>query len=45
MGLVREPKNVDFSMKSKPWTKAELAGFREIMKAEKAKNKKPLAKG
>ncbi len=31
MGLIREPKDVDFSMKSEPWTEEELIEFRKIM--------------
>lgn len=40
MGLIREPKNIDFSNKSEPWTEKELADFRKIMKAIKEKNVK-----
>ena len=40
MGIVKEPKNVDLSNKSEPWTEAELADFRKIMQAIKAKNVK-----
>lgn len=40
MGLIKEPKNVDFSNKSEPWTEKELADFRKIMKAIKEKNTK-----
>ncbi len=40
MGLIREPKNADFSNKSEPWTEEELADFRKIMKAIKEKNVK-----
>lgn len=40
MGLIREPKNVDFSNKSEPWTEQELLDFRKIMKAIKDKNAK-----
>lgn len=40
MGLIKEPKNVDLSTKSKPWTEQELADFRKIMQAIKAKNAK-----
>lgn len=40
MGLIKEPKNVDFSTKSEPWTKKELADFRKIMQEIKAKNAK-----
>ncbi|WP_153800444.1 hypothetical protein [Foetidibacter luteolus] len=40
MGLVKEPKNVDFSAKSEPWTEKELADFRKVMQEIKAKNAK-----
>jgi hypothetical protein len=40
MGLIREPKNVDFSMKSEPWTEEELADFSKLIKEYKEKNKK-----
>lgn len=40
MGLIKEPKNVDLSTKSEPWTKKELADFRKIMQDIKAKNTK-----
>ena len=39
MGLIREPKNVDFTYQSTPWTKEELIDFRKIMSNLKAKNK------
>ena len=38
MGLIREPKNVDFSVQSKPWTEEELRDFRKLMTELKAKN-------
>jgi hypothetical protein len=38
MGLIKEPKNVDLSTKSEPWTDQELADFRKLMQAIKAKN-------
>jgi hypothetical protein len=38
MGLIKEPKNVDLSTKSEPWTKQELADFRKIMQDIKTKN-------
>jgi hypothetical protein len=38
MGLIREPKNVDFTVQSKPWTEEELSDFRELMAKLKAKN-------
>jgi hypothetical protein len=40
MGLIREPKNVDFTVQSKPWTEEELQDFRKLMKELKAKNNK-----
>ena len=38
MGLIREPKNVDFTVQSKPWTAEELRDFRILMAELKAKN-------
>ncbi|MBX2933719.1 MAG: hypothetical protein KF825_05705 [Ferruginibacter sp.] len=38
MGLIKEPKNVDLSTKSEPWTEKELADFRKLMQEIKAKN-------
>ncbi len=35
MGLIKEPKNVDLIINSKPWTEEELAEFRAIMKKRK----------
>jgi hypothetical protein len=43
MGLIREPKNVDFTVQSKPWTEIELRDFRKLMNTIKAKNTKPKA--
>jgi hypothetical protein len=40
MGLIREPKNVDFIIKSEPWTNEELKKFREVMKQQKEKRAK-----
>jgi hypothetical protein len=40
MGLIKEPKNIDLSTKSEPWTEQELVDFRKIMQAIKAKNAK-----
>ena len=45
MGLIKEPKNVDLSTKSEPWTKQELADFRKIMKEIKAKNARRKQRG
>lgn len=44
MGLIREPKNVDFTMESKPWTNNELLDFRKLMKEINLKNKKEKSK-
>lgn len=38
MGLIREPKNVNFTIQSKPWTEKELCDFRKIMADLKAIN-------
>ena len=40
MELIKEPIEVDMSTKSEPWTEQELADFRKIMQAIKAKNAK-----
>lgn len=40
MGLIREPKHVDLSTKSEPWTEHELADFRALMQKIKGKNAK-----
>ena len=38
MGLIREPKNIDFIIQSEPWTEQELADFRIEMNKIKARN-------
>jgi hypothetical protein len=43
MGLIKEPKHIDLSTKSEPWTEQELADFRKIMQAIKTKNAKARA--
>ncbi len=40
MALIKEPKNVDMSTKSTPWTEKELADFRKLMNEIKRKNSK-----
>ena len=40
MVLIKEPKHIDLSTKSEPWTDQELADFRKIMQAIKTKNGK-----
>jgi hypothetical protein len=40
MGLIKEPKDVDFTVQSEPWTKEELRDFRKLMTELKAKNTK-----
>ena len=44
MGLIREPKDVDFIIKSDPWTKEELKQFREIMKKQRERRAKLKAR-
>ena len=44
MGLIKEPKNVDLSTKSEPWTEKELIDFRKIMLDIKNRNSKKVAK-
>ena len=38
MGLIKEPKHIDFSTKSKPWTEQELSDFRKLMQEIKRKH-------
>jgi hypothetical protein len=40
MGLIKEPKDVDFTVQSEPWTEEELKDFRKLMNELKAKNSK-----
>ena len=40
MTPIKEPKNIDFSKKSEPWTEKELSDFRKVMQKIKAKNTK-----
>jgi hypothetical protein len=40
MGLIKEPKNVDFTVQSEPWTEEELKDFRKLMNELKVKNAK-----
>jgi hypothetical protein len=40
MGLIKEPKDIDLSTKSEPWTEQELSDFRKMMQEIKAKNAK-----
>jgi hypothetical protein len=45
MGLIKEPKNVDLTIQSKPWNEEELAALSEIIqKAKKAKKARIKAK-
>ncbi len=37
MGNIKEPKNVDFTVQSEPWTEEELKDFRKLMNDLKAK--------
>ena len=38
--IIKEPKNVDLSTKSEPWTEQELTDFRKIIQEIKEKNSK-----
>ena len=40
MGLIKEPKNVDFTVQSEPWTDEELKDFRKLMSELKPKTSK-----
>ena len=42
MRLIKEPKNVDFTVQSEPWTEEELKDFRKLMQELKAKNFKKV---
>jgi len=44
MGLIREPKNVDFTVLDKPWTDEELKEFSALIKLRKEQRKKRLAR-
>ena len=35
MGLIKEPKNIDFSMKSEPWSEVELKELSDFIKKKK----------
>ena len=40
MGLIREPKNVDFTVLDKPWTEEELKEFSAFIKLRKERREK-----
>ncbi len=40
MGLIREPKNVDFTVLDKPWTEKERKEFSAFIKLRKEQRKK-----
>jgi len=40
MGLIREPKNVDFTVLDKPWTDEERREFSAFIKMRKEQHKK-----
>jgi hypothetical protein len=44
MKLKKEPKEIDFVIKSEPWSEKDLADFRLLMQQIKQKNKKSSAK-
>lgn len=37
MGLIKEPKEIDFTVQSEPWTEEELFDFRKLMNELKSK--------
>ncbi len=43
MGIIKEPKNIGFTVQSEPWTEEELKDFRKLMSELKAKNAKRKA--
>ena len=42
MGLIREPKNVDFTVLDKPWTEEERRELSAYIKMRKNKQKKQV---
>jgi len=44
MKTLKEPKEIDFSIKSEPWTELELIEFRKIIKKSKTINNIPKIK-
>lgn len=44
MGLIREPKNVDFTFLDKPWTQEEKKEFSAFIKLRKMKRNKDATK-
>jgi hypothetical protein len=44
MGLIREPKNVDFTVLDQPWTDEELKEFSAFIKLRKEQRKKRLTR-
>jgi len=44
MGLIREPKNVDFTFLDKPWTEKEKKEFSAFIKLRKAQSRKTTVK-
>jgi hypothetical protein len=45
MGLIKEPKNVDFYVIDKPWTEEEQKEFSAYIKMRKEQRKKRSLKG
>jgi hypothetical protein len=44
MGLIREPKNIEFTVLDKPWTAKERQEFSSFIKLRKEQYKKKLLK-
>lgn len=44
MGLIKEPKNVDFTVLDKPWTEEERSELSDFIKLRKDIKKKRIAR-
>ena len=44
MGVIKEPKNIDFIINSKPWTEEELVEFRAIIKKRNEARAKKISR-
>lgn len=44
MGIIKEPKNIDLTINSKPWTAEEVAELRAIIKKRKDAKAKSKSK-
>jgi hypothetical protein len=44
MGLIREPKNIDFTVLDKPWSDEELKEFSAFIKLRKEQRKRRISR-